>query len=86
MPDTETTLSNNQETGMLPGFSDCTEKAGASPFSRYQKAKKDGMPANLGALTLTIPPTVYFSLYEWAKKTPDWRERMIDAIENMCRR
>ena len=60
------------------------EHAGSSPFARYKKAKTEGAPVSIGALTMTLSPRAYIALYAYAETHKEWRQDLESAVEIMC--
>ena len=55
---------------------------GSSPFARYKAAVHTGIEANLGSLSITIPPSLYITLVQWAESTATWREDLLNALSD----
>lgn len=61
-----------------------TRHAGSSPYARYKAAKGGVQRAKIGWLTFELPDEVFVRLSRFSNRD-DWRQKIIEAIDEMCR-
>ncbi len=64
--------------------SEPTHHKGASPWQRYKSAKGGVWPARIGWLTFEVDDALMSRLCRFAERD-DWRRKIVEAIDGLCR-
>lgn len=62
-----------------------TKHAGASPWQRYKAAKEGMWPVRIGWLTCEVDDELMAKLVNFASRDRDWRKKVSEALDGLCR-